>query len=153
MSKWDQEYLNLCEKIIKEGKVHHNRTGDDTIRIIGHTFELDIAEEFPVLSVKQVGIKGPLIELLWIYQAHSNNVQWLRDRGVTIWDEWEVDTDGVYRQGGNNRFIGKEYARHYRYSLRLCNRPFRLAGKQHQGNFGTSGEQKKYHRSLAATVL
>ena len=108
MSKWDQEYLNLCEKIINEGKVHHNRTGDDTIRIIGHTFELDIAEEFPVLSVKQVGIKGPLIELLWIYQAHSNNVQWLRDRGVTIWDEWEVDTDGVYRQGGNNRFIGKE---------------------------------------------
>lgn len=110
MSKWDNMYLDLCEKILKEGKLHHNRTGDDTLRIIGHTFEFDLSEEFPVLSVKQVGIKGPVIELLWIYQAHSNNVSWLRERGVTIWDEWEVDPDGVYRQDGSNRYIGKEFA-------------------------------------------
>lgn len=110
MSKFDNMYLDLCEKILNEGKLHHNRTGDDTIRIIGHTFEFDLQEEFPILTVKQVGIKGPVIELLWIYQAQSNNVQWLRDRGVTIWDEWEVDPDGVYRQDGSNRVIGKEYA-------------------------------------------
>lgn len=110
MSKFDNMYLDLCEKILNEGKLHHNRTGDDTIRIIGHTFEFDLQEEFPILTVKQVGIKGPVIELLWIYQAQSNNVQWLRDRGVTIWDEWEVDEDGVYRQDGSNRVIGKEYA-------------------------------------------
>lgn len=110
MSKWDNMYLDLCEKILKEGKLHHNRTGDDTLRILGHTFEFDVAEEFPVLTVKQVGIKGPVIELLWIYQAHSNDVSWLRERGVTIWDEWEVDADGVYRQDGSNRIIGKEFA-------------------------------------------
>lgn len=110
MSKFDNMYLDLCEKILNEGKLHHNRTGDDTIRIIGHTFEFDLQEEFPILTVKQVGIKGPVIELLWIYQAQSNNVQWLRDRGVTIWDEWEVDPDGVYRQDGSNRVIGKEFA-------------------------------------------
>lgn len=110
MSKFDSMYLDLCEKILNEGKLHHNRTGDDTIRIIGHTFEFDLQEEFPILTVKQVGIKGPVIELLWIYQAQSNNVQWLRDRGVTIWDEWEVDPDGVYRQDGSNRVIGKEFA-------------------------------------------
>ena len=110
MSKFDNMYLDLCEKILNEGKLHHNRTGDDTIRIIGHTFEFDLQEEFPILTVKQVGIKGPVIELLWIYQAQSNDVKWLRDRGVTIWDEWEVDPDGVYRQDGSNRVIGKEFA-------------------------------------------
>ncbi len=110
MSKWDNMYLDLCEKILNEGTLHHNRTGDDTMRIIGHTFEFDLQEEFPILSVKQVGIKGPVIELMWIYQAQSNEVSWLRERGVTIWDEWEVDEDGVYRQDGSNRFIGKEFA-------------------------------------------
>ena len=110
MAKWDNMYLDLCEKILNEGELHENRTGDDTLRIIGHTFEFDLSEEFPVLTVKQVGIKGPVIELLWIYQAHSNDVSWLRERGVTIWDEWEVDSDGVYRQDGSNRVIGKEFA-------------------------------------------
>ncbi len=110
MSKWDNMYLDLCEKILSEGKLHHNRTGDDTLRIIGHSFEFDLQKEFPVLSVKQVGIKGPVIELLWIYQMHSNKVQDLRDRGVTIWDEWEVDEDGVYRKDGKEKFIGKEFA-------------------------------------------
>lgn len=110
MSKFDNMYIDLCEKILKEGKLHHNRTGDDTLRIIGHNFEFDVGEEFPILSVKQVGIKGPVIELLWIYQAQSIDVSWLRKRGVTIWDEWEIDADGIYRQDGSNRNIGKEFA-------------------------------------------
>ena len=108
MSKFDDAYLDLCEKILKEGKLHHNRTGDDTLRILGHTFEFDLGDEFPILTTKQVGIKGPVIELLWIYQARSNDVSWLRERGVTIWDEWEIDSDGVYRQDGSNRVFGKD---------------------------------------------
>ena len=110
MSKWDNMYLDLCEKILNEGKLHHNRTGDDTLRILGHNFEFNVGEEFPILSVKQVGIKGPVIELLWIYQKQSIDVSWLRERGVTIWDEWEVDADGIYRQDGSYRNIGKEFA-------------------------------------------
>ncbi len=110
MSKWDDMYLDLCERILKEGKLHHNRTGDDTLRILGHTFEFDIDKEFPVLSVKSVGIRGPVTELLWIYQAQSNKVSWLKERGINIWNEWEVDQDGVYRQDGSNRVIGKEFA-------------------------------------------
>lgn len=110
MSKWDNMYLDLCEKILNEGKLHHNRTGTDTLRILGHSFEFDLQDEFPILSVKQVGIKGPVIELLWIYQMHSIKVQDLRDRGVKIWNEWEVDADGYYRQDGKERFIGKEFA-------------------------------------------
>lgn len=110
MSKFDNMYIDLCEKILKEGKLHHNRTGDDTLRIIGHNFEFDVGEEFPILSVKQVGIKGPVIELLWIYQAQSIDVSWLRKRGVTIWDEWEIDADGIYRQDGSYRRFGREFA-------------------------------------------
>ena len=110
MSKFDDAYLDLCEKILKEGKIHHNRTGDDTLRILGHTFEFDLQDEFPILTTKQVGIKGPVLELLWIYQAQSNDVSWLRERGVTIWDEWEIDSDGIYRQDGSNREFSKEFA-------------------------------------------
>lgn len=110
MSKFDEAYLDLCEKILKEGKLHHNRTGDDTLRILGYNFEFDLQEEFPILTTKQVGIKGPVKELLWIYQAQSNDVSWLRERGVTIWDEWEIDSDGIYRQDGSNRDFGKEFA-------------------------------------------
>lgn len=110
MSKFDNAYLDLCEKILSEGKLHKNRTGDDTLRILGYNFEFDLQDEFPILTIKDVGIKGPVKELLWIYQAQSNNVSWLRERGVTIWDEWEVDSDGYYRKDGNERFFGKEFA-------------------------------------------
>lgn len=110
MSKFDDAYLDLCEKILKEGKIHHNRTGDDTLRILGHTFEFDLQDEFPILTTKQVGIKGPVLELFWIYQAQSNDVSWLKERGVTIWNEWEIDSDGIYRQDGSNREFPKEFA-------------------------------------------
>ena len=62
MSKFDDAYLDLCEKILKEGKIHHNRTGDDTLRILGYTFEFDLGDEFPILTTKQVGIKGPAMQ-------------------------------------------------------------------------------------------
>ena len=48
-------------------------------------------------TTKQLFFKNAITEILWIYQAQSNDVRWLQERGVHIWDEWEVDEDGIYR--------------------------------------------------------
>ncbi len=127
MSKFDGMYVELCKKIKSEGREHHNRTGIDTYRILGHTFCFDLQEEFPAFTLKPCSIRGPVTELFWFYKAQSNDVRWLRERGVTIWDEWEIDEDGVYRQGGNNRDFGKEYAHTigtaYGYIAKKCSYP------------------------------
>ena len=97
MSKWDTEYIKLCKKILNEGKRVENRTGIDTIKIPGHYFEFDLSEEFPALTSKQLFFRQAIIEMLWIYQVQSNDVRWLQDRNVHIWDEWEIDEDGKWR--------------------------------------------------------
>ena len=83
----------------------------------------DLSEEFPVLTTKQLFFRQAILEMLWIYQVQSNDVRWLQDRNVHIWDEWEVDENGywnaiqrVKREDGSfekepvHRYIGKEYA-------------------------------------------
>ena len=96
MSKWDKEYIKLCKKILKEGKQVHNRTGVDTIKIPGYFFEFDLSKEFPVLTTKQLFFRQAILEMLWIYQVQSNDVRWLQERNVHIWDEWEIKEDGKW---------------------------------------------------------
>src|SRR5574344_2013240 len=96
MAKWDKEYLKLCKKILEEGKEVENRTGVNTIKIPGYFLEFDLAEEFPILTTKQLFFKNAITELLWIYQAGSNDVRWLQERGNYIWDEWEIKEDGTW---------------------------------------------------------
>lgn len=95
--QFDIEYCNLLKKILSEGELFENRTGIDTLSIEGVNMKLNVGEEFPILESKKVNIKNALTEMLWIYQAQSNQVSWLRDRGNNIWNEWEVDEDGIYR--------------------------------------------------------
>lgn len=97
MSKLDKTYLTLCKRIFEDGKWVHNRTGIDTIKIPSYHFQVDLEEEFPILTTKQVFIRQAVLEMMWIYQAQSNDVRWLQERNVHIWDEWEVDEDGIYR--------------------------------------------------------
>ena len=96
MSKWDKEYLTLCKKILEEGKRVQNRTGIDTIKIPGYFFEFNLSEEFPALTTKQLFFRQAILEMLWIYQVQSNDVRWLKDRNVHIWDEWEIQEDGKW---------------------------------------------------------
>ncbi len=97
MAKWDTIYCELCEKILETGTQVHNRTGIDTIKIPSAHFELNVGEEFPILTTKQLFIRQAVLEMLWIYQAQSNDVRWLQERNVHIWDLWEVDEDGCWR--------------------------------------------------------
>ncbi len=96
MSKWDREYIKLCKKILKEGVEVQNRTGINTIKIPGYSFEFDLDKEFPALTTKQLFFRQAILEMLWIYQVQSNDVRWLQERNVHIWDEWEIHEDGKW---------------------------------------------------------
>jgi len=96
MSQWDKDYLALCKRILTEGVEVENRTGINTIKVPSHHFHFDLSEEFPVLTSKQLFIRQAVLEMLWIYQAQSNDVRWLQERNVHIWDEWEIDEDGIW---------------------------------------------------------
>ena len=96
MSQWDKEYIALCKRILSEGTEVENRTGVNTIKVPSHHFQLNVGEEFPVLTTKQLFFRQAILEMLWIYQAQSNDVRWLQERNVHIWDEWEIAEDGSW---------------------------------------------------------
>ena len=97
MDLWDKEYLKLCKKILEEGKEVENRTGINTVKIPAYHFEFDLEKEFPFLTTKQLFYRQAILEMLWIYQVKSNDVRWLQDRNVHIWDEWEIDENGLWK--------------------------------------------------------
>lgn len=94
MAMWDTIYCELCEKIITDGKRVENRTGIDTIKVPSAHFQLNVGKEFPILTTKQLFIRQAVLEMLWIYQAQSNDVRWLQERNVHIWDLWEINENG-----------------------------------------------------------
>lgn len=123
MSKWDIDYLNLCKEILNEGTQVQNRTGIDSIKIPSYHLKFNLEEEFPVLTTKKMYFRQAILEMLWIYQAQSNDVRWLQERDVNIWDKWEIDEEGYWNANQmlpNNegalenqevkKFFGKENA-------------------------------------------
>lgn len=96
MAKWDIEYLKLCHEILTNGVELENRTGINSIKIPSYHFELDLGKEFPMLTTKKLYLRQAVLEMLWIYQAQSNDVRWLQERNVHIWDEWEIDENGYW---------------------------------------------------------
>ena len=118
MTKWDKEYLKLCKKILTEGVEVQNRTGTNTIKIPYHFIEFDLEKEYPVLTTKQTFFKNAILEMLWIYQAQSNDVRWLQERNIKIWDEWEIKEDGNWYAtqmlpDGNGNLVKKEIVKNF----------------------------------------
>ena len=117
MGKFDKDYLELCKKILESGVEVENRTGINTIKIPSHHFHFDLGEEFPILTTKQVYIRQAVLEMLWIYQAQSNDVRWLQERNVNIWNEWEIDESGFWTAMqmtlNDNGFLEKQNVRKY----------------------------------------
>ena len=90
MSKADELYLDVIEKIMDRGYYDQNRTGVATLKLPHQIMQFDLAEEFPILTTKFVAFKTAVKELLWIFRDQSNSVARLHAQNVHIWDEWTL---------------------------------------------------------------
>lgn len=82
-----QSYHDIIEKILKEGKEKHDRTGTGTIAIAGAMFEHDMQTGFPLLTTKKTPFKLIATELQWFINGGTDK-EWLKERNNHIWDEW-----------------------------------------------------------------
>ncbi|MEO6341026.1 MAG: thymidylate synthase [Caulobacteraceae bacterium] len=88
----ERQYLDLLADLLANGVPRGDRTGTGTLGLFGRQIRFDLAKGFPLLTTKKLHFRSVAIELLWFLRGDTN-IGWLKENGVSIWDEW-ADADG-----------------------------------------------------------
>jgi len=87
-----RQYLDLMQQVLDHGAEKSDRTGTGTRSVFGHQMRFDLQQGFPLLTTKKLHVRSIIVELLWFLRGETN-IAWLKENGVSIWDEW-ADENG-----------------------------------------------------------